>query len=588
MTRIIAALVLWFVGSNAASAATIFDCSAIVNGVAKYANLNACLDAAKTFVTTNESGSGLAAEVWIPNGVQSINPAVAALTLTAAGNASAGSTVYTGTITGGGSNAFAGLHFYVTGFDNTANNGDFIATASTASSLTLTNASGVADTHAASAMSPYALNGGMQIKGIAPRVASTPPPQETFTFNGGTIIDCGGVTNECFAGSNLHGIAFNDIGFQDFGKAATFGGNGVVGLLNSVLHNIYCIGSATNNISSHCIQLFNSADMDVDGYYTRYVNTGFSFINQYAGTNFGNSSFNHMFLNVYPKSTAIGNNGTCGLQIATLAPVSGTPGNVNGLTFTHFEVLSFNSNGSTEDGTGFNRCIDGISGHNNTAVVFVGSDIESNGNTGTEVSYTTNSYFGETIDVANANDFVLNAGVFNNTFNCTSQCKFSAFSNFQNNLIVGNVNQGYVGSGNPFTGFFVDINSNTQAALSNWNSLLDGYGQLLYGLPTSTSTTSCTLSQNPFSGCLTAGLGDCNQFAQFTSNSAITVTVPSTLPPGCYIVLEQEGAGTITVAAGSGASVHANGGLLATRAQYDMLYVKIGTVAGAARVSFGQ
>lgn len=73
------------------------------------------------------------------------------LTLSAAAAAVAGETVYTGTITGGGSNAFAGYTFTIAGFDNVVNNGTFIATASTTTTLTLENANGVLDTHAATA-----------------------------------------------------------------------------------------------------------------------------------------------------------------------------------------------------------------------------------------------------------------------------------------------------------------------------------------------------------------------------------------------------------------------------------------------------
>jgi hypothetical protein len=77
--------------------------------------------------------------------------ALSGLTLTAAANASGGNTVYTGTITGGRSNAYAGFKFIVTGFDLTENNGTFICTGSTATTLTLKNASGVSDTHAGTA-----------------------------------------------------------------------------------------------------------------------------------------------------------------------------------------------------------------------------------------------------------------------------------------------------------------------------------------------------------------------------------------------------------------------------------------------------
>lgn len=73
------------------------------------------------------------------------------LTLTAAAVAVNGETVYTGTITGGGSNAFAGFTFTIAGFDNAVNNGEFIATASTTTTLTLENPNGVLDTHAATA-----------------------------------------------------------------------------------------------------------------------------------------------------------------------------------------------------------------------------------------------------------------------------------------------------------------------------------------------------------------------------------------------------------------------------------------------------
>lgn len=70
----------------------------------------------------------------------------APVSLTSVANASGGNTVYTGTITGGGSNAFAGRTFMAYGFAQAANNGVFTVTASTTTTLTLANASGVTDT----------------------------------------------------------------------------------------------------------------------------------------------------------------------------------------------------------------------------------------------------------------------------------------------------------------------------------------------------------------------------------------------------------------------------------------------------------
>jgi hypothetical protein len=72
----------------------------------------------------------------------------AALTGASIAAASGGLTVYTGTYTGGAANAFAGMQAVITGATNAANNGTFLITASTATTLTLANPNGVAETHA--------------------------------------------------------------------------------------------------------------------------------------------------------------------------------------------------------------------------------------------------------------------------------------------------------------------------------------------------------------------------------------------------------------------------------------------------------
>jgi uncharacterized repeat protein (TIGR01451 family) len=79
--------------------------------------------------------------------------------LTQVANAAGGVTVYTGTISGGATNTLVGTTFIVTGFANAANNGTFVATASTNTTLTLANVAGVAETHAGTAsISPGATN----------------------------------------------------------------------------------------------------------------------------------------------------------------------------------------------------------------------------------------------------------------------------------------------------------------------------------------------------------------------------------------------------------------------------------------------
>ncbi len=72
-------------------------------------------------------------------------------TLSAVAASSGGTAVYTGTITGGASNAFEGETFVVAGFTATNNNGTFICTASSATTLTLENGAATAVTAAGTA-----------------------------------------------------------------------------------------------------------------------------------------------------------------------------------------------------------------------------------------------------------------------------------------------------------------------------------------------------------------------------------------------------------------------------------------------------
>ena len=88
------------------------------------------------------------------NGTFTLSLAPFSFTLTSVANASGGSpatTTYTGTITGGASNAYAGAIFTIAGFTNANNNGTFTCIGSTATTLVLQNQNGVAEIHAATA-----------------------------------------------------------------------------------------------------------------------------------------------------------------------------------------------------------------------------------------------------------------------------------------------------------------------------------------------------------------------------------------------------------------------------------------------------
>jgi hypothetical protein len=83
--------------------------------------------------------------------VAASSPGSFTLTSVAASTGDPGTAVYTGTVTGGGSNAYEGYTFVVTGFDDAVNNGTFQCVASTTTTLTLNNQAAIADTHAGTA-----------------------------------------------------------------------------------------------------------------------------------------------------------------------------------------------------------------------------------------------------------------------------------------------------------------------------------------------------------------------------------------------------------------------------------------------------
>jgi hypothetical protein len=113
----------------------------------------------------------------------------ASFTLTAAANASGGTTVYTGTITNGASpsNAWQGYYFTTSGFTNAANNGTFLCTASTATNITLANASGVAETHAGTCafQNPVqvGIHGGIGDGYATTNVGTRPPTGDQYIFD---------------------------------------------------------------------------------------------------------------------------------------------------------------------------------------------------------------------------------------------------------------------------------------------------------------------------------------------------------------------------------------------------------------------
>lgn len=90
------------------------------------------------------------------------------------------------------------------------------------------------------------------------------------------------------------------------------------------------------------------------------------------------------------------------------------------------------------------------------------------------------------------------------------------------------------------------------------------------GGPASSSTQSGTT--------YTAVLGDANTYIRFTNGSAVTFTIPPNasvaFPVDTVIALEQAGAGTVTIAPGSGVTLNSRGAALDTAGQYAVAQLK--------------
>jgi hypothetical protein len=133
--------------------------------------------------------------------------------VTSIANASAGSTVYTGTFGNGTSNAFAGISFTIRGASNAANNGTFACTASTATTLTLSNASGVAET-ITSSVTAY------QVSAYPSAQVLTAAAAHSGSSTTYTMVNMGGFSSG--ANNAYAGVTFVIAGFTNAANNGTF------------------------------------------------------------------------------------------------------------------------------------------------------------------------------------------------------------------------------------------------------------------------------------------------------------------------------------------------------------------------------
>ena len=114
-----------------------------------------------------------------------------------------GTAIYTGTISGGGSNALAGAMVTIAGFASGYNNGVFLCVASTTTTMTLLNASCTLEVHAGTAANTYVRIGAIGI-------ANFTDADSFFICNkaivSATSITTAGATNPSIAAATFTGV----------------------------------------------------------------------------------------------------------------------------------------------------------------------------------------------------------------------------------------------------------------------------------------------------------------------------------------------------------------------------------------------
>lgn len=119
------------------------------------------------------------------------------LSITSVNGVSLGTTVYNGAITDGAANAYANTTFVISGCRNATNNGTFLCTASSASSLTLVNTVGVAETL------PHAFTLSRVFPAVSGSLTNPSAPFLTTTNYTGVIAGVNTITNIAETSGNV-------------------------------------------------------------------------------------------------------------------------------------------------------------------------------------------------------------------------------------------------------------------------------------------------------------------------------------------------------------------------------------------------
>jgi hypothetical protein len=234
----------WFICSGFAQSANngTFKCTASTTGVLTLANASGVSDTTGTATATgnitflgdvsiqevypNGSGVNSAWSQGLGSSVPASTPPPPPFSITSVANASGGTTVYTGTITGGATetNSYAGYYFTTSLFAHSANNGTFLCTASTSSTLTLANAAGVSDTTGSAAFENICQIGieGSQQYGFSTTNAGTRPNGDIAYIYSSTTNQISDFAHQALANTGtLYGVVHTTYARKDDAGART-------------------------------------------------------------------------------------------------------------------------------------------------------------------------------------------------------------------------------------------------------------------------------------------------------------------------------------------------------------------------------
>jgi hypothetical protein len=237
-------------GNGVVSSTYVVPVDAFCLPYVQWTDIGICINAVATaYPNSKIDASGLPTKVYLNSPM--ITPA--GYTMTAAGNASGGSTVYTGTFPV--TPTLAGYTILIAGFANGANNGSFLISASTSTTITVNNAGGVSQSgQTAFGALSGTFNGKLSLGSTVFFINNVTGLQ---TFGTGVDVEgigrgsfAGAVTYVAGAGTIFHECSSTDTAPGDFGVAGPCNNTAYTAVLTADTFNYPPILAANSYLPS--------------------------------------------------------------------------------------------------------------------------------------------------------------------------------------------------------------------------------------------------------------------------------------------------------------------------------------------------